>query len=396
MNRMAKLLLSAAMVPGVLATASVCYADDPIHAEDLVGKWKKNATDSISIGKSDDNLTLKTKVDDWVFVRYTEEKGVVLFEHSTTEKDIREAQNPPPESIVTDAAASGTLKQKFEGSAQRGSDRCKLTMNVTWYGWRINWDEAGKWQKLDDPSKRDKYAQVRYVLPDLRKVTVQTRFEAPALSEQDRVSAGTEIQDYFNDRAAMKLFGEFTLALFKPFFEAVNEAVPAESFLQKLGAKLLETAFEKGLQGDLSAKDFVKVVSGQVLDKILGAAAEREPIASIKTKLDKALGEDQVSKLTDKAKDAANDKIANALTKEDQVGLGDYLKQQCRYEMVSLPAHGAIIGGVALVDKQLGTAEFWLLIKSSGSRPTITAHGTMGNLPEEGATSGILTIHFNG
>jgi hypothetical protein len=76
-----------------------------------------------------------------------------------------------------------------------------------------------------------------------------------------------------------------------------------------------------------------------------------------------------------------------ALTKEDQVVLGDYLENQCWYELVSFPAHG----GVALVDKRLGTAQFWLVLDKRGSRQGMVVRGSLSGLPEDGQrVQGIL------
>jgi hypothetical protein len=58
---------------------------------------------------------------------------------------------------------------------------------------------------------------------------------------------------------------------------------------------------------------------------------------------------------------------------------------------VSFPAHG----GVALVDKRLGTAQFWLVLDKRGSRQGMVVRGSLSGLPEDGQrVQGILTMQF--
>lgn len=360
-----------------LSSAAALAAPPPVEINDLVGRWRsdKDKKKIVTIVRQGDELKLQTpQYSDWepLTVTATTSTATIRFERKTTADDIRNmkldnpADGPPPESVVE--AAAGSETEGFTGFPKRTSHyfskECDLTMNVRWQGFHIKWNkDSGTIENRTQPKAVfEDFTQIHYAWPDLRKTVVSTLYSGSS-------NTGTEINSYFTERPAMEVYGEFGVALFKPIFKAVTGVVPAETFLGKVAEKLIETGVVQSLKGDLKAKDIAAAVAGQVLDKALESVADREPFASIKAKLDKAIGEDQVEAAGGKIKDKAADMAADKLTAAERTQLDEYLKNQCRYDLVQLKPYGIVIGGISVVDRQTGSATVWLFLKDRGSEP---------------------------
>lgn len=361
----------------LLSSAAALAAPPPVEINDLVGRWRsdKDKKKIVTIVRQGDELKLQTpQYSDWepLTVTATTSTATIRFERKTTADDIRNmkldnpADGPPPESVVE--AAAGSETEGFTGFPKRTSHyfskECDLTMNVRWQGFHIKWNkDSGTIENRTQPKAVfEDFTQIHYAWPDLRKTVVSTLYSGSS-------NTGTEINSYFTERPAMEVYGEFGVALFKPIFKAVTGVVPAETFLGKVAEKLIETGVVQSLKGDLKAKDIAAAVAGQVLDKALESVADREPFASIKAKLDKAIGEDQVEAAGGKIKDKAADMAADKLTAAERTQLDEYLKNQCRYDLVQLKPYGIVIGGISVVDRQTGSATVWLFLKDRGSEP---------------------------
>ncbi len=373
-----------------LSSAASLAATPPVEINDLVGRWRsdKDKKKIVTIVREGDELKLQTpQYSDWEPLKIDAATSTarIRFERKTTADDIRNmkldnpADGPPPDSVVE--AASGLVTEGFTGQPKRKSyyfaKECDLTMSVRWQGFHIKWNkDTGTIEDRTPPKAvSEDFAQIHYAWPDLRKTVVSTQYTGSS-------NTGTEINSYFTERPAMEVYGEFGVALFKPIFKAITGAVPAETFLGKVAEKLIETGVVKSLQGDLKAKDIAAAVAGQVLDKALEHVADREPFATIKAKLDKAIGEDQVEAAGGKIKDKAADMAADKLTGPERTQLDEYLKNQCRYDLVQLKPYGIVIGGISVVDRQTGSATVWLFLKDRGSEPRAVIGST--TVPEEG------------
>jgi len=394
----------------LMALAVSVKADsDPIAASDLIGTWKtKDGKSSFMLALASDGTTLQLQshYTDWrVLGPFNPASGGLTFDRVATEDDIRsmildKAQDPPPASVVSSAA--GAVTESFTGIAARdthwySSERCDIAMHVRWTGFHIAWDANGDWHRTSpDPVATKDYHLVRYAFFDTTKVAIRTHVnDAPDIREDQRVLIGTEVQGYFDDRAATALFGEFTKALFEPIFDSVTGVVPAESVAGKLATKLLKTTVSKSLTGDVSAQDFVKFATEQVLDSIIGAAGQQEPFVSIQAEMKSVYGESISDWIASNAAGAVKKAGAAALTPAQSDALAKYLKNQCRIRIASLPAHGPVTGGLVIADTQLGTARILLHMSAHGSRPAVNLQGDVG-IPAEGTPpSGIPEVYFS-
>ncbi len=127
----------------------------------------------------------------------------------------------------------------------------------------------------------------------------------------------------------------------------------------------------------------------------LGGVADREPFATIKAKLDEGLGPNQVKTAGDLLKDEASKFAGEKLTRDEVSTLDDYLKKQCRYELIKLEGYGLISGGIAVADKQLGTARVWLFLTPRGSSEPIVVTCDTPGLPEAPHKYVSLNIPFS-
>jgi hypothetical protein len=370
----------------LLTTAVSLSATPPVEINDLVGRWRsdKDKKTIITIVREGNELKLQTpKYSDWepLKVDATTKTARIHFERKTTPDDIRKmsldnpADGPPPESVVE--AAAGSETEGFNGWPKRTSHyfkkECDLTMRVQWQGFHIKWNkDTGT---IDDRTRpkpvSEDFTQIHYAWPDLRKTVVSTQYTGSS-------NTGTEINSYFTERPAMEVYGEFGVALFKPIFSAITDVVPAETLLGKIAQKLFEKIVEKSLQGDLKLRDLAEAVAGQVLGKALEGVADREPFASIRTKLEDVYTEDLVKA----AGGSVTGKAAEKLTAAEKDALAKYLAEQCRYDLITLKPYGVVLGGISVVDRQTGNATVWLFLKQRGSEPRVVIGST--TVPEEG------------
>ncbi|HEX5275735.1 MAG TPA: hypothetical protein VFW34_10715 [Candidatus Rubrimentiphilum sp.] len=369
-----------------LTSAASLAATPPVEINDLVGRWRsdKDKKKIITIVREGNELKLQTpQYSDWepLKIDATAKATRIRFERKTTADDIRKmkldnpADGPPPESVVE--AAAGSETEAFNGWPKRTTHyfkkECDLTMNVQWQGFHVKWNkDTGT---IDDrtrpkPASED-FTQIHYAWPDLRKTVVSTQYTGSS-------NTGTEINSYFTERPSMEVYGEFGIAIFKPIFSAITDVVPAETLLGKIAQKLFEKTVEKSLQGDLKLRDLAEAVAGQVLGKALEGVADREPFASIRSKLEDVYTEDLVKA----AGGSATGKVAEKLTAAEKDALEKYLAEQCRYDLVTLKPYGVILGGISVVDRQTGNATVWLFLKERGSEPRVVIGST--TVPEEG------------
>ncbi len=393
-------------------TVAVRADTDPIDPSDLIGTWKtKDGKQSFTVSGDGGALMLHSHYNDWrVFSAFNPATGAIGFDRVATTDDIRamkldKAQDPPPDDVVSGAA--GVVTEGFFGIATRdthwySSERCDLAMNVRWRGFHIAWDANGAWHSTTpEPKSTGLYHLVRYAFFDTTKYAIQTSVnDASSITGDQRVLLGTEVQDYFNDPAATALFGQFTKALFEPIFDGVTGIVPAETIAGKIATSLLKTSISNSLTGsDTGVRDFAKIATEQVLDSVLGAAGSREPFASIRTQIDNVYGEDISDWLTStgagKVKGAASGGIDSVLTAAQSDALAKYLKTQCRIRIASLPAHGAVTGGIVIADTQLGTARILLHLSAHGTRPAVNVQADVGIPPEGQPPTGIPIASFN-
>lgn len=366
----------------VLAARPVSSAPEPIAANDMVGKWRstKDKKRIITFVRDGAQLKLQTpKYSDWEAL--TIEPGAkaerLRFERRATADDIRNmhldypADGPPPDSVIEEAAGKETeiltaYPKRPSGLKSLVASKCDLKMQVMWQTFKLKWNSGtGQFESLSRPAPTfEDFEQIHYAWPDLRKTVVTTLYTG---GEPGSASTGTEISSYFSERPGMEVYGEFGIALFKPVFGAITEAVPAETLVGKLAQKLFETTVEKSLQGDLKLRDLAEAVVGQVLGKVLEDVADREPFASIRGKLEDVYTEDLVKAQGGKA----TGKAAEKLTAEQKTQLEKYLANQCRYDLVQLKPYGVVLGGISVVDRQTGSATVWLFLKERGSSPRV-------------------------
>jgi hypothetical protein len=388
------------------------HAADPIAIYDLVGEWKnddaasKNSRAKLRVEQGKLKLETNGSAAWDEVLAYNPATSRFTFEHQVTKDEILKNSKPdkpndsPPPDEVAEAAANTPLKQTFRGEAKRPwlprSDRCKLTMVTHEVGWHFKFDREKKTLTLDPagtkPPERDStFALLTYALPEVKEGVFETSLpNAEGLSETDRTSAGTEISTYFSEQGANNLLGNFAVALFTPLFAGVTEAVPAETFFGKVITKLAETLMIKGLQGDLKAKDFVKVVFKAYLDRALEGVSKTPPFDGIIAKFEKwTAGE--AAKAADKAAGAATDV---ALTPLELEKLTAYFKNECRYELVLLKTTKAVGGAAAIVDRRLGTADIYLYLTAAGSRPALIVLGPVDIPEKDQRPKGILKIVF--
>lgn len=380
------LLLIALMAIVGFPQSALRAAPPPLNLEDLVGNWR-------NVQNPKQTFTFKKDGGDYVLVTnrtktYTDWKKVIAendrlnYERDATGEDVRSAKrvkgsDPLPDAIVSAAASSGRVKEAFIARAKRSdkwfADKCDLQMDVRWRGFDIDWksDRPDTWSNVDKYAS-ETFEQIHYKWPNLAKSTVETTTTASdSISELDRQTLATEVNGYFEERPAMEVYGQFGSALFKPMYKAVTGVNPAETFLGKIAEKLIETGISKSLEGNLQVSDLGAAIAGQVLDKALDSVSDREPYASIKAKIDKELSrvdKELADYATGQLGEKAIDSGADLLTPKETKALQDYLDEQCRYEIVRLKPHGKIGGGMAIVDRQMGTATVSLVVLPSGSR----------------------------
>jgi hypothetical protein len=135
-------------------------------------------------------------------------------------------------------------------------------------------------------------------------------------------------------------------------------------------------------------------------DKVLEGVADREPFATIQSKLDKVIDADKseitrtlVDKGTGMAKDKGADLAGDRLTKDEATQLETYLQNQCRYQLGELKSYGVVTGGIIVVDTQMGTATVWLFLRAHGTEPATAVIGTT-SVPEQG-TLHVMNIQFS-
>lgn len=371
----------------LLSTAISASALAPVEINDLVGKWRsnKNKKKIITLVREGDELKLQTpEYSDWKPLKIDAGTRAthISFGRTTTESDVARLQmdhhgDTPPDAVVK-LIAGGEETEAFDGFPERKSNftgsllwkECALTMDVRWRGFHVDWEGNTVIDRTEPKPVDEKFTQIRYVWPDLRKTVATTLYNGNS-------STGTEISSYFSERPGMEVYGEFGIAILKPIFSAVGEAVPAETLLGKIAQKLFEKSIEQSLRGDLKMRDLAEAVVGQVLGKALEGVADREPFAGIRSKLEDVYTED----LAKAGGHSVVGKSAEKLTAAEKDALEKYLAKQCRYELVQLKSYGAVLGGIAVVDSQTGNATVWLFLKERGTEPRVVMGST--SVPEE-------------
>jgi hypothetical protein len=387
------------VVAAAALVSPAAMAADPVLLADLVGDWKNDDGDpkatnaAVSLRLDQGHLALEAnRTPAWTALTQYDTDGAFTFRHDVTRADLLAAKldDPKKPEAKSDEAIAFVLKElslntEFTGIPKRGVRSCSMRLNVIEHGWHYVWDaETKKAIALDRPKRQTTFTQVAYALPDLKKNVVTPSFAvAPGLSEEDRRAAGAEINAYFTDKGAYKAFGELMIAIFKPIIAGAQSAVPAETLFGKMVEELAITAIEKSLAGELEAKQFANAVMKTYLKRVLEGVADKPPF-------------DRIAGMVDRLTYGNADKIADkALSKLEIQKLEALLKAQCRFELVTLWSSKAVGGGLAIVDKRLGTAEIFLYLPKRDARPALTVAGTLNRLPEtDQRPKGVLSIAF--
>jgi hypothetical protein len=385
-------IIAAALVCALLPLgASAGTSSIPVKPGDIIGKWRseKNKNKIIVIGLDAGSLTLQTpEYADWEKREASGTISFIRFQRKATQDDIRKAKrvegsDPLPDEIV--AKAADEVTESFYGTVNRESHwfrkECDLTLKGTWKGFIIDWKaDTPDQYSVKDAKANENFTQIRYEWPDLKRTSLQgLRYSGSSLTYSD-------LYDYFHDRVATQVYGEFGAAIFKSIYSGVTGAVPAETVLGKFATSLLGKAGEQALKGEtLNGKDVAEVIAGQALDKVLEGESD-EPFQTFADAL-----KGYVSGTSADKSSAAG---ATEISKATADSLEQYLRNQCRYQLVKLDPSGNVAGGLIVVDQLNDSASLWVALKAHGGQPARVVMGSAGGLTEEGNHYSSLSLQF--